>query len=81
MSLERFRRTRMVILSRRSMAYRAARVMADNHIGAVLVSQPPGIAGILTVFKVVAASVSSGQIREVRERLPEEMKSLFPAAA
>jgi uncharacterized protein (DUF2267 family) len=38
----------MVILGRRSTAYQAARAMADNHIGAVLVSQPPGIAGILT---------------------------------
>lgn len=51
MSLERFRRTRMVVLSRRAMAYQAAWAMADNHIGAVLVSQP------------------------------EEMKTLFPAAA
>ncbi|HKS85899.1 MAG TPA: DUF2267 domain-containing protein [Pseudolabrys sp.] len=33
------------------------------------------------VFNVVAASVSSGQIREVRGQLPEEMKSLFPTAA
>jgi CBS domain-containing protein len=38
----------MVILGRRSMAYQAARAMADNHVGAVLVSQPPGIAGIVT---------------------------------
>src|SRR3546814_365800 len=48
MSLERFRRTRMVVLGRRSTTYQAARAMADNHIGAILVSQPPGLAGILT---------------------------------
>jgi CBS domain-containing protein/uncharacterized protein (DUF2267 family) len=48
MSLERFRRTRMVVLTRQSMAYQAARAMADHHIGAVLVNAPPGLAGILT---------------------------------
>ena len=38
----------MVVLNRQSMAYQAARAMADNHIGAVLVAGPSGIAGILT---------------------------------
>jgi hypothetical protein len=37
----------MVILGRRSMAYQAARAMTDNHVGAVLVTRPPGIAGIV----------------------------------
>jgi signal-transduction protein with cAMP-binding, CBS, and nucleotidyltransferase domain len=48
MSLERFRRTRMVVLNQRSVAYQPARAMADNRIGAVLVAGPPGIVGILT---------------------------------
>jgi CBS domain-containing protein/uncharacterized protein (DUF2267 family) len=48
MSLERFRRTRMVVLTRHSMAYQAARAMADNHIGSVLVSAPQGLAGMIT---------------------------------
>jgi CBS domain-containing protein/uncharacterized protein (DUF2267 family) len=48
MSLERFRKTRMVILTRQSKAYQAARAMADSHIGAVLVSEPPGLIGIVT---------------------------------
>lgn len=48
MSLERFRRTRIIVLSRQSLAYQAARAMADHHIGAVLVSDPSGIAGIVT---------------------------------
>lgn len=48
MSLEKFRRTRIVVLNRRSTVRQAARAMADNHIGAVLVSQPPGLAGIVT---------------------------------
>jgi CBS domain-containing protein/uncharacterized protein (DUF2267 family) len=48
MSLERFRRTRMVVLTPSSLAYQAARAMTDNHIGAILVSGPRGLAGILT---------------------------------
>jgi hypothetical protein len=80
---------------------------ADNHVGAVLVTRPPGIVGIVAdrdlpanedklarslglapetaseslraVLKVIAESVSAGQIAEVRGQLPEEMKALFPA--
>ena len=48
MSLERFRRTRMVVLTPGSLAYQAARAMNDNHIGAVLVSGSQGLVGILT---------------------------------
>jgi hypothetical protein len=48
MSLERFRRTRMVVLNRRSTPCQAARAMEDNHIGAVLVSEPPELVGIVT---------------------------------
>lgn len=33
MSLEKFRKSRMVILSGDAMAYQAARAMADNYIG------------------------------------------------
>jgi len=48
MSLERFRRSRMVVLKQRSLAYQAVRAMQDNHIGAVLVSGPEGLVGIVT---------------------------------
>ena len=49
MSLERFRRTKIVILNPQSMVYQAARAMEDNHIGSVLVSGGEnGPAGILT---------------------------------
>jgi CBS domain-containing protein len=48
MSLERFRRTKLVILSRFDRAYQAARAMADNHIGAVLVSDEQRLSGIVT---------------------------------
>lgn len=48
MSLERFRRTKMVVLNRRSMAYQATRAMRGNHIGSVLVREPEGLVGIIT---------------------------------
>lgn len=48
MSLERFRRTKMVVLNQGSLAYQAARAMEDNHIGSVLVSGPQGLTGIVT---------------------------------
>lgn len=72
MSLERFRRTRMVILSRRAMAYQAARAMADHHIGAVLVSEPPGIAGILT-DRDLALAVLGGELDPKTTPLGEVM--------
>lgn len=48
MSLDRFKRTRMVVLTQRATIYQAARAMADNHIGAVLVSRASKLAGIVT---------------------------------
>jgi CBS domain-containing protein/uncharacterized protein (DUF2267 family) len=48
MSLEPFRRTKMVILTPQAKIYEAARAMADNHIGSVLVSGRAGLVGIVT---------------------------------
>jgi len=48
MNLERFRRNKIIVLNQQSMANQAARAMEDNHIGAVLVSAPKGLAGIVT---------------------------------
>lgn len=48
MSLDRFRRTKMIVLSSQAMTYQAARAMADNHIGSVLVTDQQGPAGIIT---------------------------------
>lgn len=48
MSLERFRKTKMVVLAPQAMAYQAARAMAANHIGSVLVSEAWELAGIVT---------------------------------
>lgn len=61
MSLERFRRSRMVLLRRGALAYQAARAMADNHIGAVLVSGQPGLAGIVT-DRDLALAVLGGEL-------------------
>jgi len=60
MSLQSFRRTRMVILNRQSKVYQAARAMADNHIGAVLVSGPDGLVGIVTDRDLALAAMGGG---------------------
>ena len=60
MSLERFRRTKLVTLNGQSKAYQAARAMADNHIGAVLVSDPRGLAGIVTDRDLALAVLGGG---------------------
>jgi uncharacterized protein (DUF2267 family) len=54
------------------MAYQAARAMADNHIGAVLVSQPPGVAGILT-DRDLALAVLGGDLDPKTTPLDEVM--------
>jgi CBS domain-containing protein/uncharacterized protein (DUF2267 family) len=72
MSLERFRRTRMIVLTRRSMAYQAARAMADNHIGSVLVSEPRGLSGILT-DRDLALAVLGGDLDPKTTPLGEVM--------
>lgn len=54
------------------MAYQAARAMADNHIGAVLVSQPGGIAGIVT-DRDLALAVLGGELDPKTTPLREVM--------
>lgn len=73
MSLERFRRTRLVVLGQQATAYQAARAMADNHIGAVLVSQPRGgLAGMVT-DRDLALGVLAGDLEPKTARLTEVM--------
>jgi CBS domain-containing protein len=72
MSLERFRRTRMVVLAPNSMAYQAAWAMADNHIGSVLVSEARGLAGILT-DRDLALAVLGGDLDPKTTPLGEVM--------
>lgn len=60
MSLERFRRTRMVVLNPRSTAYQAARAMESNHVGAVLVSDRGTVTGIITDRDLALAVLGAG---------------------
>jgi len=76
MSLERFRRTRMVILPKRAMAYQAARAMEDNHIGAILMTEPPGLAGIVTdrdLALVMLAGELAAKTTPLREIMSEDV--------
>lgn len=72
MSLERFRRTKLVVLTKQSRAYQAARAMADNHIGAVLVSEPGRLAGIVT-DRDLALAVLGGELDPKTTPLGEVM--------
>lgn len=61
MSLDKYRRPRLVALHPRSSAHEAARAMADNHIGSVLVTDNQSLVGIVTdrdiALDVVAAEL------------------------
>jgi uncharacterized protein (DUF2267 family) len=72
MNLERFRRNKMIVLNQQSMAYQAARAMEDNHIGAVLVSSPQGLAGIVT-DRDLALAVLGGDLDPDTTSLSEIM--------
>lgn len=72
MSLEQFRRTRMIVLNVRSTAYQAARAMTDNHIGAVLVTGQNGLAGIVT-DRDLALAVLGGDLDPKTTRLGDVM--------
>lgn len=76
MSLERFRRTRIVILPKRAPAYQAARAMEDNHIGSVLISEQPGLAGIVTdrdLALVMLAGDLQARTTPLREVMSEDV--------
>jgi len=72
MNLKRFRRNKLIVLSRQSMAYQAARAMEDNHIGAVLVSGPQGLAGVVT-DRDLALAVLGGDLDPDNTTLSEIM--------
>lgn len=72
MNLERFRRNKMIVLNRQSMAYQAARAMEDNHIGAVLVSGSEGLAGVVT-DRDLALAVLGGDLDPDNTTLAEIM--------
>ena len=72
MSLERFRRTKMVVLNQQSLAYQAARAMEDNHIGSILVSGTGGLAGMVT-DRDLALAVLAGDLDPDEATLEEIM--------
>ena len=72
MSLEKFRRTRMVVLRRSAAAYQAARAMEDNHIGAILIGEAREPVGIIT-DRDLALTVLGGDLDPVTTTLGEVM--------
>jgi CBS-domain-containing membrane protein/uncharacterized protein (DUF2267 family) len=66
----------MVILPKRAMAYQAARAMEDNHIGAILITEPPGLAGIVTdrdLALVMLAGELAAKTTPLREIMSEDV--------
>jgi CBS-domain-containing membrane protein/uncharacterized protein (DUF2267 family) len=66
----------MVILPKRAMAYQAARAMEDNHIGAILMTEPPGLAGIVTdrdLALVMLAGELAAKTTPLREIMSEDV--------
>lgn len=61
MSLDAYRRTKLVILPDKSTVYQAARAMADNHIGAVLVSHAGELVGIVTDRDLTLVVLAEGR--------------------
>lgn len=63
MSLDRYRRPRLVVLNQRATVYEAARAMADNHVDAILVGDARDVVGIVTdrdlVLEVVASDLNT----------------------
>lgn len=61
MSLDRYRRPRLVVLPPKSSAYEAARAMAEHHVGSVLVGDGRDIVGIVT-DRDLALAVIAGDL-------------------
>ncbi len=72
MSLERFRRPRMIVLHPHSTVYEAARAMADNHVGAVLVAEQQCVVGIVT-DRDLALEVIAGELDAKRTTVHDVM--------
>jgi CBS domain-containing protein/uncharacterized protein (DUF2267 family) len=63
MSLDRYRRPRLVVLKPHATAYEASRAMAENHVDAILVGDARDVIGILTdrdlVLEVIANEMNA----------------------
>lgn len=60
MTLETYRRPRMIVLNPQSSAYEAARAMVDNHVGALLVLDRQTRLGIVTDRDLVSEVIAAG---------------------
>jgi CBS domain-containing protein/uncharacterized protein (DUF2267 family) len=67
MSLERYCRSRLVVLDASATAHQAARAMAANHIGSVIVQDQGSVAGLVTdrdlAVRVVGDGVSPQEVQ------------------
>lgn len=76
MSLDKYRRPRMIILHPNSSARDAACAMADNHIGSVLVTDDHELVGVVTdrdiVIDVVAEDID-GSTTTLRDIMSDEL--------
>ncbi len=79
MSLEEYRRPRMIVLNPRSTACDAVRAMMDNHVGAVLVHDGQRLAGIVTdrdiALEVVAGDLDARSTM-LRDIMSDEIATL-----
>ena len=76
MSLERYRRPRLVVLRPSATAYEAARAMADNHIGSILVSHDQQLVGLVTDRDLALDVIAGGldpHATTVREVMSDEV--------
>lgn len=76
MSLERYLRERLVVLRPDASAHEAARAMADNHIGAVLVGQERELLGVVTDRDLALDVVGLGldpRATQIREVMSDEL--------
>jgi len=61
MSLDRYRRTRMIVLNPRTTAYETARAMAEHHLSAVLIGEGRDLVGIVTDRDLVLEVIGADQ--------------------
>lgn len=84
MSLDRFRRPRMIILHPSSTAYDAARAMAEHRISTVLVGEGHTIVGIVTDRDLVLELMAEDQdpyTTQLREIMSSEVVTLDVSAS
>jgi CBS domain-containing protein/uncharacterized protein (DUF2267 family) len=78
MSLDRYRRARMVVLHPSSNVHATARAMGDNHIGSVLVAEHQRLLGIVTdrdlVLEIVAGDLA--HTTPVRDVMSDEVAAV-----